>query len=477
MNATLRDRRAQDAFGALARGLGVVTLALASFAFGLGLVAVATTFGGDVAPALVVAIPLVPLIIGAILNDPRFAVATVFLSFPLGFAALPLGLLELQAVDVAVLVVVVVVALARIGSGRAPLAWMAPMGWQLAWVAWAVISLTSAPDQTLATKQVGYLISGLLFVSVVVAVLRKVSDVRAMAILLVVIGALITLPALAQSGEFRSYYGGSLVEGRLQGLFTEPNELGSFCSMAALVAAGAFLGARSTRQRQLAGVAFVVLASGLVLSLSRGAWVGSIVGIVLLMVSLRQARRAIVLVSLPLITVAALIGTFGSSSPQVQVVGQRIGALTDLDQPYDNRPEIWGEALRQIRDDPLTGQGPGNFRIGSQRYASASLTVYSPHAHNLYLNVAAEVGLPAVTFLIGLVVTLAVIGRRLVRLGEEDLDIDDRSLVAGISAALASVAVQGLFNSFQGNALLDTTTWGLVGMLLVAYRAKVRTTD
>ena len=61
---------------------------------------------------------------------------------------------------------------------------------------------------------------------------------------------------------------------------------------------------------------------------------------------------------------------------------------------------VWRSTLEMIRDHPLVGLGPGTFEFAYPRYAIAGPT---KHAHQLYLQVGAEVGLPAlVMFIIAL---------------------------------------------------------------------------
>ncbi len=394
----------------------------------------------------------------------------VFAAFPLGFAAVSIGMLDLQAVDAAILIVTLLVALRRLTDGKAPLGWARPLGWWLALVVWGVISFTSAADQGESIQQLGSLLTALVLACVVIAACQDLADVRRLLTWFAIVAVGIIIPALLNAGQLRAYYGASLVEGRLQGLFIEPNELGAFCSMGALVTAGLALGATTAWTRLFYGAAAGFLLTGLTMSLSRGAWIGTVAGMAFLFLSLRDARRVLLTLSIPVLIVATLLGAFGSASPQVEVVGERVRALIDTDQPYESRPEIWAEARRQIQEDPLTGEGPGNFGIASRRVASASLTVYAPHAHNLYLNFGAELGLPGLTFFVAFIVALSVAGKKAFQTTSSGRHRSDRALLAGLSAALVAAAVHAVFNVFLGNPIMDATTWSLVGVFLVVTR-------
>ncbi|MER3513799.1 MAG: hypothetical protein C4310_04935, partial [Chloroflexota bacterium] len=81
---------------------------------------------------------------------------------------------------------------------------------------------------------------------------------------------------------------------------------------------------------------------------------------------------------------------------------------------WEGRLELWSRALEAIADYPFTGIGMGTFdHVIPLRYpyvllAGAELAV--PHAHNLFLQVAVDLGLPgliAFVALLGLVLAAA----------------------------------------------------------------------
>src|SRR5206468_10712089 len=86
---------------------------------------------------------------------------------------------------------------------------------------------------------------------------------------------------------------------------------------------------------------------------------------------LPQARRAALSVGLSALVVAALAFAIllPSGAPEVQVVGQRLGAFSApfSSNPYDARPAIWRQALRESQAHPWTGVGPDNFLEASSR--------------------------------------------------------------------------------------------------------------
>ena len=74
------------------------------------------------------------------------------------------------------------------------------------------------------------------------------------------------------------------------------------------------------------------------------------------------------------------------------IFGPRV--IDRLAQGDAGRPELWATALRMFEDAPLFGSGPGSWMIRRVAYQEAGeLNWYQPHAHNQYLQTAAEFGI------------------------------------------------------------------------------------
>lgn len=452
-------------FGSLARGLFVVGMSAAG---GAALAALGSRFDA-LAPALIIGTPLLIVATVAVLADPRLGIIAVLATFPLGAAAVPAGFAELQIAEAASLAVGGLVILRRLGERRTPLPWEPALWWALALLAWSLISLPGALDQELAVKQILQLIGGLVFVCVVVAACRDFDDVRLILGGLTAIAVVVAVVALASGEEMRAALGGSVVGGRAQGPFDQPNQLGAFCAYTAAIAAGMMFGARNRRNRVLCAVGLAFLTAGLLLSLSRGAWVGTTLAILFLVASLKQARRGILAFSVPLLIVAFLLGSFEAEAPQLEVVGQRVRAFTVLS-PYDGREQIWAEARREIIERPVTGYGPGNFPVASTRSASESASVRPHHAHNLLLTWAAETGIPGALMVLGFGIALFLVGRRAARAVRAERGEEDRAVVVSLQASLIAMAGQGIVDYTFRNSVLFLVFWAVTGALLAAHR-------
>jgi O-antigen ligase len=213
---------------------------------------------------------------------------------------------------------------------------------------------------------------------------------------------------------------------------------------------------------------------GLLFSFSRGAWVGMVVGLAVLALNLRQARRILFAVGLSVVPVATLMGAFAPDAPQIGVVGERLSSIVGQKSPYEYRPQIWAEARREIESRPLVGDGPGNFPVASQRStAQAESTFFADHAHNFLLTWAAEAGLPAMALLIGLTVHVTVLVRRARRHAVFEGRHRDVALLAGLTAAFTALMTQGLVDYPLRHSVVFIALLGLLGFLLAGCRAEL----
>lgn len=434
--------------------LPVVLVGMA-LAFGYGLVGLSTRFG-SLAPVAIVAIPVLPVLALAAFNDVRLGAYALIAVFPVGTMEVP-GV-PLQLVQLVTVAVAVLVALRRLAAGAGPLPLTPVMGIGVAFVAWLVPALPSALDQKLALREVVLYTVGMVTASVIVAACRNVRDVALVLGVLLAVVAVGTVSTPFSAGEVRSQFGGAVVKGRATGIFTQPNQLGTFAATGTLIGVGVFFYLRSWRLKALVVGATGIALLALLLSLSRGAWIGFCFGIVVLLFKLPQARRALAVGFVPLLVLALSLGSFASTNPQVEIVGERLKSITGERNPYDDRPTIWAEAMREIQDDPVTGQGPGSFPVASTRATSESRTTFADHAHNLVLTWAAEDGLLAAGLAALLAVVLAFRLRRVVRLVPEA-----QGLVAGIAAALAAVVGQGTVDYTLRNSVILTTLFVVLG--------------
>jgi O-antigen ligase len=127
----------------------------------------------------------------------------------------------------------------------------------------------------------------------------------------------------------------------------------------------------------------------------------------------------------------------------------------------EGRVALWRDALALIREHPWTGVGLGCFEHAFTRVRSVQLTYVADHAHNDYLDAAAELGIPCAAILFGLFIWLVF---RMLRASIRTRSSLTRSLALGSLGGTSALLVHSLadFNlHIPANALVFSVIMGL----------------
>lgn len=457
--------------GRVVVGVRRALLVLLVVATSLGIGFVLGAVGHRLGPVAVLAVPAALVGLLAIQGRPVRAVYLVVLAIPVGLRALPVG--GLQVIEFAVLAAAASVVVGRLVDGRPPLPWPRAAWWPLGVLVMAVLSALGAADAQVAVKQTALLGGGFLLMLVVVAGVRDRTDLRGVVVLLAAVGGGLGLHGLTGAGNLEASAGALVVANRPAGVFASPNELASVAGMTVLLGLALVSVPGRTRDRAVGFFALVGGGAGLLVTLSRGAWFGTGVAVLLLMVLVAETRRRSLRIVLPLVVLVGLGGSLllPASSPQLQVVRERVESLARVEtSPYDGRTAIWQEGTRQVLDRPLLGQGPGNFPVVSQRAVSEAVSIGAEHAHNVPLTIAAELGLLALGLTVGF--TLALV-RVVGRYARARIAPADRVLVVGVGCALSVQVAHGLVDYTLRNAVVVMTAWLLAGLVVASSRLRL----
>jgi len=149
------------------------------------------------------------------------------------------------------------------------------------------------------------------------------------------------------------------------------------------------------------------------------------------------------------------------------------GALPPgLEQSNRAHVALFWAALRMIADNPLTGVGPLNFKELSTLYTGLD---QGNIAHNSFLEIAAELGLPALgIFLLLIAATFRTLGRA-TRLGAGSAEARELAGWAeGLRSGLIGFLVAGCFISAQYEKMLWLAVFlAIVLGALAEHRARV----
>jgi O-antigen ligase len=263
----------------------------------------------------------------------------------------------------------------------------------------------------------------------------------------------------------RSDYGS-----RASGFFGYPNHLALFLEVGLLMGLGvAFWSRWRPWVKILAGYFALVCLLGILLTGSRGGYIGAAVGLLAFgLLSFRLAgefanTRAIGLLVAGCLMLGAVgwgVQHFLSKSSVLQArVEEKVGGS-------DFRLHVWKSAVRQFKLHPIVGTGSGTFLYYGRQFRDPLLREDPVHAHNEYLELLAEYGI------LGFAVALMLIDMHLrngwksftsqIARQSDSLSISGNSLALTVGAMSTVVAC-------LAHSLVDFTLHMPANMLLAAF--------
>lgn len=252
-------------------------------------------------------------------------------------------------------------------------------------------------------------------------------------------------------------------DGRVEGPIGEANDFAYL--LASVLPLAVYLLQRDRRFRPAWIVCCCVLVGALLGTLSRGALVG-IAALILWAVATRRIRLGgIVAAGVVVAGTVALALTLWQ--PLINERLQQKQAIAGAN--VASRQAYWSAAVRMSADHPLLGVGPGRFGEVSRTYVrNDPIGIRDPVAHNSYLEVLAEGGIPMLLAFLAFVAGSWQLSRTAVRRFRADHDADGVRLAGAVQAALVVAIVSANFLSVQITAPL----WLLGGLAAVLALAR-----
>ncbi|MCE5333669.1 MAG: O-antigen ligase family protein, partial [Desulfobacteraceae bacterium] len=192
----------------------------------------------------------------------------------------------------------------------------------------------------------------------------------------------------------------------LNGTFVNYNHLAGFLAMIFTLALGVVLH-RTTESIMAWGCALLLVLVALCLSQSRGAWIGSLlaVGFVLVcsMLKRKVSKLKIGVFAFGLLVIVGL--TILGSNP----VMSRLQSLKNpADTSFSQRVAVWRGCADLVKKSPLLGTGLGTFPWSFASVRPPGITLRWREAHNDWLQIVSEMGLPVlIPLLWGLIVVFS----------------------------------------------------------------------
>ncbi len=326
--------------------------------------------------------------------------------------------------------------LIRLFAAGEPLALPAPLGWLAAFTLIVLVSTLASPDLAASIpKTLRYLLFASFFF-LYVQLVRTREAVRASLRAL-----LASLSAASMWALFTFLTQGY---GLASGPVGDPNDFGYLLATALPLAL--YLIAQDRRYRTLWVLATLPIVAALLATLSRGA----LVGMLALVVWAVWTRRVPIggLLAAGAASMAILVLALAFWGP---LIGERVQAKGKVATAnVQSREALWRGAIRMAGDRPLLGIGPGRFGDASPEYViDEVIKLEEPVVHNSYLEVLAELGVPALIAFLGFLAASWQRTRVVIARSERLGDRDGLRLGIAVQASLVVAMVSGAFISAQ----------------------------
>lgn len=254
---------------------------------------------------------------------------------------------------------------------------------------------------------------------------------------------------------------------RTTGTFSHPAWLGLFISITVPLTLYAAWTAGSRRVFLLAFAALFIQILGVFSTYSRMSYVGAALAVVIFTWRRRFG---------PLLVLFAALAAAAATPALPDDLRARIASIAKYQESSSSLTRI-GQQLagwNMIRANPLTGIGPGNFEHEALDYGRQVPEAYRVEpigAHNMYVEVAAELGVPGLLIVLALLAVCWHDARRLRRESRAQGDVRTALLWECIGIALLVFAFSALFVHAQYRK-----EWWLLAALVAAGRT-LRTTE
>lgn len=205
---------------------------------------------------------------------------------------------------------------------------------------------------------------------------------------------------------------------RAFGTFGQPNPFGGFMGLLIPLSLACFLGyalrLKSSPSRNKAAhiglsmfylFSSFILTAGILMSWSRGAWLGLVGALLVTVFMLPRNRRygmiVFIIIAASLVAAwglglipASILDRLGTSSQEFFALEDVRGVdITPVNFAVVERLAHWQAAINMTVANPLLGVGFGNYEVAYAQYRLLNWSESLGHAHNYYLNILAEIGL------------------------------------------------------------------------------------
>jgi len=279
----------------------------------------------------------------------------------------------------------------------------------VALIGWLSVATMFALNSTLATVHVISFVQLGVVMCMFASVVDTPGKVRG------VYRAIVLWTTLAAAHGLVLYYLGA--QTTTAGLVLNRNVMASYINLAIGCTYILYQMSPGSGERVALLIALPTLLVALALTFSRSGYIALVAVVVLVSYRLAKTKGYVTLGAL-----AAMLVLISVFLPEAffKRVGTIVPSMQHQEETFGLRVELWKAGINMIRDHPVVGVGPANFTVALGRYGGR-LPVIGKRlgAHNAYVGMAAEAGIPGVLLYVLLCVaaireaTLAARGLRL----------------------------------------------------------------
>jgi len=243
---------------------------------------------------------------------------------------------------------------------------------------------------------------------------------------------------------------------RVYSVFYNPNILAEYLIMLIPISVGLFWYNKEIKKKVLYLGTTLIMTLALILTLSRGGWLGfAFSAFVFILIIERKLLLSIIPIS--------VLGIYLLPQSIINRI-LSIGNMADSSNAY--RLKMWEITRQIIKDNWKAGVGFGHLPF-KQTFESYIRTMPTYHAHNTFLEVAAEIGIPG---LIVFLFFLFIIFKYGILKIYNSQDRYIKVLGAGVISGLAGVLLHGLVENVLYIPRIIITFWMMISFILTLVR-------
>jgi len=260
------------------------------------------------------------------------------------------------------------------------------------------------------------------------------------------------------------FFGHILQQGaRVTASFRTPNGLGSYLTIL-IPLLGAFCLSREVTKLRRVGCAVLLALSiwSVILTFSRGSWVGIGCGIIFLVVLQGKGNIRKFIAGFTILVILCSISVLAY---------QKFSGVKVLERNSQGwRMEVWQRSIQMIKDRPLVGHGINTYMNIFQQYRW-STQIEPTYAHNCYLQLAVETG---VLGLAAFLYLLSCFFKELLRgIDCKTPRQEGRPILVGLVCGIMAFLVHSFFDTSFYSLKLSVYLWIMIGIAVASLKTQM----